>query len=593
MRKRNLLLCSAILLACWCGTGLADEGGASVQGTASFGTHLTDPTDHTGRVGEYINQADVEEFVADLYLDLFGSTQSTLYNLRFLHQDSVTKSFEFGLDTDKYVSAEMGYQSFLHNLDHDLLQNMQGKAGGKQVYHTDNDPLGKYFLEYSEFKAGVEVDIPFLPNGRIYATYSDRHKTGYVQEMTIDHCAFCHVESNGKRVDQFTETWRAGIQGTKGLVSFSYDVTEARFRDDGGENKRRWYRAVHPVYGTAGGEFSSRLNFQDVTMPYAQNSNNDKTTHQVQVKLDVPDVGIFKAAYTNANRRSSWTGIENQFDAYALGGAKRWNRDHRSTVRILAYETKVDDKFVNLAPYRAGDATYGNLDFDWTRISAANREVVQADFNHAWKLKKGRRLQGSLRYQIVDREAMAQSQTTYLFDGVNPGNDGATLVDSEPFANETKILRMKLRYDERLGRKGNFNAGITGKFVDAPFMNPTAMCEESVQDVHSAHTGGGAEDRLYYFQRQRYGMGTNQASESWRLNTKATYQLTPRASVNAFLSYTMEKNDELNIYEFERDVFMPGVNFWTAPTDRLLFTLGWTYSQYKSNANLCPPIFDG
>ena len=29
------------------------------------------------------------------------------------------------------------------------------------------------------------------------------------------------------------------------------------------------------------------------------------------------------------------------------------------------------------------------------------------------------------------------------------------------------------------------------------------------------------------------------------------------------------------------------------PEGKLLLTLGWTYSQYKSNANLCPPIFDG
>ncbi len=592
MRKRNLLLCSAILLACWCGTGLAEEGDAQVQGTIAIGTHLTDPTDQTGRVGEYVNQADVEEFVADLYMDLFGSTQSTLYNIQFLHQDSVTQSFDFGLHTDKYVSAEMGYTSFMHNLDHDLLVNMQGKAGGKQVYHTENDPLGKYFLEYSDFKAGIDVDIPFLPNGQLYATFNERHKTGYVQEMTIDHCSFCHVESNSKRVDQFTETWRAGVSGTQGMVSFSYDLTEARFRDDGGQNSRTWFQAGHPVQGLPY-DFASRLSFSDVTMPYARNSNNDKTTHEVKVKVDVPDVGIFKAAYTNANRRSYWTGMENQFDAYALGGAKRWNKNHRTTMRLLAYETKVDDWFVNLNNFRAGDTTYGNLNFDWTRISAANRQVVQADFEHLWRLTRSRKVRGSLRYQVIDRDAMAQSQVTYLFDGVNPGNDGATRVDAEPFANETKILRMKLRYDERLGKKGNFNAGITGKFVDAPFMNPTAMCEESVQDVNSAHTGGSAEGRLYYYQRQRYGMGSNQPSESWRINGKGTYQLHPRASVNAFLSYTTEKNDELNIYQFERDIFMPGVNLWTAPSDRLLFTLGWTYSQYKSNANLCPPIFDG
>lgn len=592
MRKRNLFLCSVILLACWCGTGLADEGEATVRGKAAFGTHVSDPSDNTTRVGEYIDQSDVEEFIADLYLDLFGSTQSALYDLHFKHQNSVTKSFDMNLMTDQYVSAEVGYESFVHNLDHDLLQNMQGKAGGKQVYHTDNDPLGRYYLEYTDFRAAVEVDLPFLENGQVYGSYHNRSKVGYEQEMTIDHCAFCHVESNSKRVDQFTETWRAGVRGTQGMVSFDYELTEARHRDDGGETVRTWFSARHPVNALPL-DFASRLTFQDVTMPYAQNSNNDKTTHNVKVKVDVPDVAIFKASYTNANRRSYWTGIENQFDAYALGGAKRWNRNHRSTMRLLAYETKVDDRFVGLPNFRAGDTVYGNLDFDWTRISAANRKVFQADFDHSWKLRKNRKLRGSVRYQAIDRDAMAQSQTNYLFDGENPGEEGATLVPSTPFENKTEILRLKLRYDERIGRKGNFNLGVTGKFVDQPFMNPTAMCENSVQDVYSSHVDGTVEGRLYYFQRQRYGNGTNQPSESWLLNSKGSYQISPRVSLNAFIAYTMEKNDELNVYEFERDVFMPGVNLWTAPSDKLLLTLGYTFNRIESNANLCPPIFDG
>ena len=74
MRKRNLFLSAAILLVCWCSPGLADEGGAVVEGTAAFGTHLTDPSDHTGRVGEYANQNDLEEFV-ELVVAIGWSTQ--------------------------------------------------------------------------------------------------------------------------------------------------------------------------------------------------------------------------------------------------------------------------------------------------------------------------------------------------------------------------------------------------------------------------------------------------------------------------------------------------------------------------------------
>lgn len=593
MRKRNLLICAAILLASWSGVCPAEEGGVTVEGEMSMGTHLTSPTGDTQRVGEYRSQDEMDEFVADLYLDLFGSTTSALYDVHFEYEDSATKSFDFGLDTDKYVSADIGYRSFLHNLDHDLLRNMQGKAGAKQVYHTDNDPLGKYYLEYSEFNAAVQVDIPFIEGGQVYGSYRDQEKHGWVQEMTIDHCAFCHVESNVKRIDQQTETWKAGLRGTQGPLTVAYEMTETTYREDGEANTRTWFSARHPGNGQTY-DFPSRLNFQDVTLPYARKTNNDKTTHNVKVKMDLPEIATVKAAYTNANRRSWWTGIENQFDAYALGGARRWNRSHRTTFSLLAYETKVDDRFVNLDDFRAGDLVSGNLDFDWTRISSANRKVLQADLKHSWRIGRGKHFKGSVRHQTIDRDAMAQSQTAYLFDGINDGNDGATLVPSTAFENKTTILRLKGRYDQRLGRKGSFNAGVAGTFVDQPFMNPTAMCEESLQGVNSAHVSPTAvEGRLYYFQRQRYGMGTSQPSRSWRFNGKGSYQLTPRVAVNGFLTYVTQKNDELNIYEFDRDVLMPGANLWAAPSDKVLLTLGWSYNKVKSNANLCPPIFDG
>ena len=137
------------------------------------------------------------------------------------------------------------------------------------------------------------------------------------------------------------------------------------------------------------------------------------------------------------------------------------------------------------------------------------------------------------------------------------------------------------------------NVVVTGTFVDLPYMNPTAMCEESLEGVNSLHVTDSVAGRLYYFQRERYGNGTNQPTQSLWFNGKASYQLTPRVSVNGFLAYATEKNDDMNVYEFDRDVLTPGLNLWTAPHDKVLFTLGWTYNKVESNANLCIPVFDG
>jgi hypothetical protein len=602
MRKRNLFMCAAVLLCCWSAVGLADEGEAFVEGTGSVGAHSTNYTGNPQKAGEYVNLTDTKSLMADLYLDMFGGTNTTLYKVGFLFQDSSTQSFSFNMDSGSYVALDLGFDSFVHNLDHDLLTNLQAKEanpdgsggyvpGGKQVYYTDNDPMAQYYLEYSKFHGDVTLDVPMVENGQITLGYSEQRKTGWKQTMTIEHCAFCHVQGHSQRVDQKTDVWTAGIQGTAGNLSLSYDFLRSEYSDIADNPSHQWKDAIHPVNGGSGGEFTSRHIFDDVTRPYGLSADTEKTSHSAAAKLDLAGSGTVKGSYTYTKNRNFHNGIENKFNAGAVGYAVKLNKDMRLTTKFLAYETKVDDWFVNLPSFRATDTVSGNLDFDWNRISSANRKVYQFDANLGWKLAKSRHLKVNWRTQIIDREAMAQSQTSYLFDGVNPGESGATLVPSEAFANKTTINRLKLRYDARLGMKGRYNVSYAYTNVDKPYMNPTAMCEESIADENTAHPG--TIERLYYFQRERYGMGTNQPNQAHKLTMKGSYQLSARSSFNAFLTYAKDKNDELNVYEYDRDMFTPGFNFWTAPSDRVMFTLGWTYNKVKSNANLCIPIFDG
>lgn len=603
MRKQLMILCAAVLLLSW-NVAPSLGGEVFVQGEASVGAHHSGVTDNPVRVGEYVNLEDAETLMADMYLELFGGTGNALYSVDFKFMDTSTRAFNFNIDSESYVSADFGYQSFIHNLDHDMLQNLQAKegvpdgsggynAGGKQIYHTDNDPLGRYFLEYEKVHGSVTVDLPFMAEGKLNLGYNKQTKKGYKQQLTIDHCAFCHVEGNTKYISRETESWTAGIQGTMGKFSMAYDFVDQLYRDKGETNTHRWKNANHPVNGGMSAEFGSRHIFEDVTLPYARSADTEKWAHSLGAKLDLDQSGTVKGSYTFTNNRNYWTGVESDFTAGALGYAVKLRKDMRLTAKFLTYETKVDDYHVNLPAFRATDLTGGNLDFDWTRISSANRQVTQGDINLHWKVGKGRNLQFSFRNKMIDRDAMAQNQTSYLFDGVNNGNAGATLVPSEAYANKTTENRIKLRYGARMGMKGRYNLAYTFTSVDKPFMNPTAMCEESMAGTNSAHVDAGAIGRLYYFQRERYGMGSSLPNSSHKFLVKGSYQLSPRTSVNAFVNYAKDKNDELNIYELERDILTPGINLWAAPSDNFMFTLGWTMMDYKSNANLCPPIFDG
>jgi hypothetical protein len=143
---------------------------------------------------------------------------------------------------------------------------------------------------------------------------------------------------------------------------------------------------------------------------------------------------------------------------------------------------------------------------------------------------------------------------------------------------------------KRFGRKGNGRLAYTLTTVDQQYMNPTAMCEEGLNGEDHTLAGNGS---VYYFQRERYGSGTALPNQSHRVTARGSYQLSSRTSVAGYFTYATEKNDELNLYEYERKILVPGLSLWTAPSDKFLVTLGYSFNSVESNANLCPPIFDG
>ena len=198
------------------------------------------------------------------------------------------------------------------------------------------------------------------------------------------------------------------------------------------------------------------------------------------------------------------------------------------------------------------------------------------------------------RYQTIDRDAMAQTQTNYLFDGVDRGNAASLRpsVDGLREQDHDQPDQAALRCPH--GHEGQLQPDLHLHRRGQALHEPDGHVRgEPRRDVNSSHPTGGADGRLYYYQRERYGNGSNPPSQSHKAAARASYQLSPRTSFNAFVTYAQDKNDEMNIYQYDRDLLTPGLNLWTAPADNFLFTLGWTYNKVKSNANLCPPIFDG
>jgi hypothetical protein len=604
MNRLKSIPSAAVLILVLATAGMAEEPEANIEGTASVGGHYYFQDGTFSRVGEYVSWQDVEDLIMDFDVNARVDTDNMLSRILMLYRDQNTNAYAFDMNTNSYVDADFDYRAFVHNFDKDYLQNLQAKAGGKQVYRSDNDPLGRYWINFRRFESNLEADLPFIPQGQVYGRYEDQRKVGRKQVMTINHCAYCHVNSNGREVNSQIKTWRSGIDGSAGAVSFNYEFVATNYTDHTQTPNHHYDRAMHPVFGDVGSptnpnfpghqEFGSRLAFEDSTMAYSQQATTEKFNHHVGLKVELPKQNLLRGAYTHTQKENKNTQVKHKFDAYVASWVGKFSKRTWFSARYMAYKTKVDDYFVDLADYRqaldpnTGRGTPiggGGQNFDWWRYSAANRDVWQTDLIAAYKFTKAGYLKLKWRHKDIDRPAMNQSQTTFYND-----NGNITGTPSTPYANRTKIDKLKLTYSKRFNRKGNLLAYVDVGWYDLPFMNVTAMCEPGLSGTDVSLPGN---NWVYYFQRMRTGNGSSLPSQSHKGSVRASYQLSARSSLSGFLTGGTEKNDQMNTYQFDRDFLNTGLNFWTAPSDRFLVTVGYQYNKYKSNANLCPPIFDG
>jgi len=80
------------------------------------------------------------------------------------------------------------------------------------------------------------------------------------------------------------------------------------------------------------------------------------------------------------------------------------------------------------------------------------------------------------------------------------------------------------------------------------------------------------------------GTGGNLPTSAVRANAHLTYGFSPKLSATGYVNVTSEKNDDLNLYDFERDVLTPGISLLAMPDEMFVLTGGASYSRVKSNA---------
>jgi hypothetical protein len=568
-------------------SAFADDGGDSgFEGSAAVGAHVSDVEDELVKVREFDLGRDVLQ--PDMWVYFLGYSGDNRVEGYAKYHDERTMIVGARVDANRYVKIRHNFRSFHHWLDHDLLENLSWRektgvdsagndiGGGKMLTHEDTDPMGMYGVRYSEAKHQLDVKAPQVPGAKIHAEYRSQRRWGEDQFLGVDHCANCHVRSQRGRVNEETRDFKAGVSADVSGVVLSYDFSARDYENLAMALENYYQEARHPANGGSQEEFASRSIYHNDTLRFAATPDVEKRGHSVKVKADLPKAHTVSGTFSLTTTENDIT--ENVLSANVASIA--WYAPLTPKLRVAASavrrEIENDDVEIDLPNWRAGrpGGDHEEFDFDWTRMSAYNREEYLGNVSALYAVKPGHTIRLDYRLRSTDRENVE----------LDPESPDETI---------TLQNKIKASWGGRLSGKARSRVSVEYELTDFPFLNVRGLCEEALSDTGADIGGDQPNDWVYYFQRKRTGSGTNQPTAALRAKAYLSYSPHAKTGLTGYINFASEKNDELNAYEWERTALSPGASMYFVPSKEVVVSAGAEYSKIESNAYFCATVMDG
>ncbi len=556
-----------------CALCLGEDGeDAYMEGSVSVGGHFSDVEDSEERAAEY--ETIDEDGAADIELKLFHNRGDRFMKVEADIRNEYDLWSRVRIHSGSGVRNEFSYRRFIHRLDHDYLKNITARSsadpeantpGGMMFTHEDRDPDGSYGVTITELKNELEVDV----GSHIICKwgYGRRTRKGYRQAISVNKCSMCHVVGRRARVDETTLDHHVGFSAVFPKLQVIYEFVSSEFTNHAAAPTNFWDAAKHPVSDDMGGDFPTRVIYGDEEGEYSRTPDTKKQSHELKINGMLTDSHSIVGAF-------SMFDLENELEDLTLEsktGSAAWYYNPEGNFKLTTTFSREsldnDDVFIDLDPWREG-YTGGGQDFDWTRYSAYNRDVTVGRVQGSYQLNKVNGVSFDYRYRSIDRE--------YL--------------ELYPDSSEKETVQNRVQMSWHR-RKPICRSTFTVEYelTDYPFANKDAMCEPSYENGETLPDNSS----FYYFQRERLAAATNQPTDSLRIKFNGSLFSGTKASLNLQASYQDEKNDELNEYQWERDMLISGLNLFAAPNQVSIFTLGYNFLDITSNALFCIPVMDG
>ncbi len=554
---------------------LADDGPTTESYSFWLGGHYTDFTDYSKKVGEY-NKGE-NETLPEFKLNYLSSGPNSI--LRFLghYYDNKNAYAKLSSTISNKYKLSVQYRSLLKQEGQDLLTNMEGREyfpetgtqGGKILTHEIQDPNADYNTYRQELLSQFSILLSEKNNVRLNATHRMILKTGTEQKISSDHCFSCHLTSMEGKVNNTQHQFEVGIDADINKFDIGYQFGY-RLYDPKNQASMAYYDdAVHPTKGTAGGEFGSRLIYEDVDAEFSVVPKTEKMSHKVKFKRNFGQ-GYLAGVLGYASVENKFTSLKSNSYSSAFNYATFLDSKTKLIAKVAVSKYDSDSIYIDLPTFREGAADGNSYNFDFTRYSALNRTNANMSAELIKRMNSNLTVAGLVGYNIVNRDDY-------------PIHDDGT-------STKKFYAQGKFRYRKNLSLRSSLKVRFE-KITD-PFISAKGIFEANGTALRPLVP---TSNWVFYFQREglRYQNITTMPTQVFSFNWNMSYNPNMKFSTTFGVKGNFDKNDDLDSLDVKHTSFIPSVSLQYTPDNLFSIQAGYSYNYDKSRLPVTVALMDG
>ncbi len=552
-------------------------GAEEMRGTVEVAGRSSSTDGNTNLAAEYRDtdsgtelRAAIEGAFEELYLALAADLRS----------DS-DQRVSLTVDASRLVRSHTTYTRLPHRLPHDPLDNLRGSISDvKVIWSTDLEPTAQYGIRFDELTNRNEFQLASLPWLTVTTDLREQWRQGHRQSLALSHCSTCHLQSQGREVNEHTREAGLAARAIFGGWSATARVARRDLRERAPDPTRTYELVEHPAQRTP--LFRDRMQYDARNGALAYDVVPTTSKDVARVELANGNLGGFAVALAGVKTRLTNTATDNQVEyrGASLLLARRIGSKGNLAVRARTYSIGSTDYFVDTTEPAAAAGPYAGktyrerygLDPDFLRRSAIDRSVQEATARYTHRLRPGSTVTAQYDVRAIDRD-------TY-----------------QVAVGETTTLEQRLRLATTLRPAKGLTLRASASYADIrhPFAIVDGAC--NLEPLQTTPTSSPlVPGSVQYWQIHAGRVADLSASpSSWaELKLSGTYQLGSSSMAALSLRYWDGANSDQDLNQWSRTLMAATASWNWAPAETSEIHVAASYGTRELEQHLCIPLMDG